>query len=164
MRVDEPVEAGEETANSTRNEEIWEAEIERREDTDSECFSSLREFLMLERLCEEECEHPNGYHKEGKDVASGDGDHIQGKKSMSFEEFCGEAFAISPTFIEDIMEEGKISQRLEQAHEEFGKSLRLFPCYNEMVDKLEKERKGIGQGDTLSKQKRLRRKGPCKPK
>ncbi|VDO07174.1 unnamed protein product [Rodentolepis nana] len=180
---------------------------------DSECSSSLREILMLERLCEEyeeaeqrrrerrdqeklerqfkrfrgdqlstieeeeeeedssvreiggEGEHPDDLHREGKEVASGDGDHTQGEKLMSLEEFCGETFAISPTFIEDIIEECRISQsRLEQALEEFEKSLRLFTRYNEMVGKLEKEQKGSAQGDTLYKQKPLRRKGTCKPK
>ncbi|VDO16600.1 unnamed protein product [Rodentolepis nana] len=147
------------------------------EDEDSECSSSLREFLMLERLCEEyeeakqrrerrdqgnlerplkrfrggqlstieeeeeeeeeedeeeedssvreigeEYELPGDCHREeGRDVGSGDGIHIQGEKLMSLEEFCGETFAISPTFIEDIMVESRILQRrLEQAHEEFG--------------------------------------------
>lgn len=199
---------------------VEEEEIASREDEDDECSSSLREFLMLERLCEEyeeakerrrkrreeeelemgfkkfradqlstieeeeeeeqeeeeeeegssvreigeECEHPDDFHREeGKDAASGDGNHIQGEKLMSFEEFCGETFAVSSTFLEDLMEESRISQRrLEQAHEEFGKSLRLFPPYNEVVGKLAKECKGNEEGDTLSKQKRLRLKRPCK--
>nr|CDS30794.2 expressed protein [Hymenolepis microstoma] len=195
-------------------------EIASGEDDDSECSSSLREFLMLERLCEEyeetkqrrrerreqekletrfkkfredqlstieeeddeqeeeedssvkevgeECEHPDTFHREeGKDAAaSGDADHIQGEKLMSFEEFCGETFAVSPTFLEDLMEESRISQRrLEQAHEEFGKSLRLILLImNEMVGKLEKGCKGNEVGDTISKQKRLRLIGPLKAK
>ncbi|VDO04502.1 unnamed protein product [Rodentolepis nana] len=158
---------------------VEETEIESRgdEDEDSECSSSLREFLMLERLCEEfeeaeermrkrreqekleigfkfrggqlstieeedeeeeedswmreigeKYEHSEHFRKEeGKGTASGEGDHIHGEKLMSFEEFCGENFAVSPTFVEDMMEESRISQRrLEQAHEEFGKSLNFF--------------------------------------
>ncbi|VDO00618.1 unnamed protein product [Rodentolepis nana] len=106
-------------------EEVEEQEEEEKEEDED---SSVREIG-------EECEHSDECHREvDKYVASGDGDHIKGEKLMSLEEFCGETFAISPTFIEDIMEENRISQRrLEQAHEEFEKSLRLFPRFNEVA-------------------------------
>nr|CDS26074.2 expressed protein [Hymenolepis microstoma] len=215
-------------------EEKAEEEIESRDDDDDECSSSLKEFLMLERLCEEyeeakqrlkrgeqervemgfkefrghqlstieeededeeedeeaeeeveeeeekeekkeddrrvretgeECEHLADFHRgeEDKDAASGDSDHIQDVKLMSFEEFCGESFEVSPTFFEAIMEESRISQaELEKAHEAFGKSLSLILfTMNEVVGKLEKEWKGNEEGDTLSKQKTLRLKGLC---
>ncbi|VDO09804.1 unnamed protein product [Rodentolepis nana] len=117
-----------------------ETKTERRgdEDEDSECSSRLREFLMRglgtieeedeekedSRMREigEEYEHPGHFRKEeGKGEASGEGDHIHRVKLMSFEEFCAENFAVSLTFVEDMMEESRISQRrLEQAHEELG--------------------------------------------
>ncbi|KAM3182723.1 hypothetical protein ACTXT7_011750 [Hymenolepis weldensis] len=198
-----------------------------REDTESECSQSLREFLSLERMCEEyekmeeekrrnrieqkkleirgdilqgsqlstieeedeeeadeeeeeeeegednrvrelgeEFERPDNFPPEGKDATSVGDDRIKGEKLMSFEEFCGETFTVSPRFVEDIMEETRISQRmLEIAHEEFGRSLRLYPRYNEVIAKLAEESKENevhdAEVDTLSMQEFLRLERLC---